>query len=92
MPIRFVKRLTCYPYYVGAYPVGMGEAEEVVLSEAARELGMSHVSVWRHVDSGKLKARKVGPIWLIKRADLEAFKRLDRRVGRPRRPRPPAAE
>ena len=90
MPIEVVKRLTCYPYYVGAYPVGMEREEEVVLSEAARELGMSHVSVWRHVDSGKLKARKVGPIWLIKRADLEAFKRLDRRVGRPRRPRPAA--
>lgn len=66
----------------------MGKEEEVVLSEAARELNMSHVSVWRHVDSGKLKARKVGPIWLIRREDLEAFKRLDRRIGRPRKPRP----
>ncbi len=62
----------------------------MVLSEAARELNMSHVSVWRHVDSGKLKARKVGPIWLIRREDLEAFKRLDRRIGRPRKPRPAA--
>lgn len=68
----------------------MGKEEEVVLSEAARELNMSHVSVWRHVDSGKLKARKVGPIWLIRREDLEAFKRLDRRIGRPRKPRPAA--
>lgn len=68
----------------------MEREEEVVLSEAARELGLSHVSVWRHVDSGKLKARKVGPIWLIKRADLEAFKQLRRPIGRPRRPRPAA--
>lgn len=90
MPFGFVKRLTCYASYVGAYPVSMEREEEVVLSEAARELGLSHVSVWRHVDSGKLKARKVGPIWLIKRADLEAFKQLRRPIGRPRRP--PAAE
>lgn len=70
----------------------MGEAEEVVLSKAARELNMSHVSVWRHVQAGRLKARRVGPIWLVKREDLEAFRKLNRPIGRPRRPRPPAAE
>lgn len=68
----------------------MGEAEEVVLSKAARELHMSHVSVWRHVQAGRLKARRVGPIWLVKREDLEAFKRLERPKGRPRKQPAPA--
>lgn len=62
----------------------MESEEDVVLSEAARELGMSHVSVWRHVQSGKLPARKVGPIYLVKRADLDAFKARDRKIGRPK--------
>ena len=92
MPIGLVKRLTCYASYVGAYPVGMEREEEVVLSKAARELNMSHVSVWRHVQAGRLKARRVGPIWLVKREDVEAFRRLNRPIGRHRRPRPPAAE
>lgn len=70
----------------------MGDDADVVLSDAAKELGMSHVSAWRHVKSGKLPARKVGPIYLVKRQDLDAFKALQRRVGRPRRNRPTPAE
>lgn len=63
--------------------------DEVLVSEAACELGMSHVSVWRHINSKKLPARRVGPIWLIKREDLDAFKSRDRKAGRPRK-QPPA--
>ncbi len=71
----------------------MGEQEEVVLSEAARLLGFSHVTAWRHVQAGNLKARRVGPIYLVKRADLEAFEANRKEAGRPkgaknRRPRP----
>jgi excisionase family DNA binding protein len=62
----------------------MRDEEEVVLSAAARELGVSHVTIWRHVQAGKLKARKVGPIYLVKRADLDAFKAARRGPGRPR--------
>ena len=63
----------------------MGDEADVVLSAAAKELGMSHVSVWRHVQSGKLPARKVGPIYLVKRRDLEEFKAKQRPIGRPRK-------
>lgn len=57
----------------------------MVLSKAAEELGISHVSAWRHVQSGKLVARKVGPIYLIRRRDLEAFKATRKKAGRPRK-------
>lgn len=57
----------------------------MVLSEAARELKMSHVSVWRHVQAKRLPARRVGPIYLVKREDLEAFKAKHRPIGRPRK-------
>lgn len=57
----------------------------MVLSDAARELNVSRVTAWRHVQSGRLKARKVGPIYLVKRADLEDFKANRRPIGRPRK-------
>lgn len=58
----------------------------MVLSEAARLLGMSHVSAWRHIKAGRLVARRVGPIWVVKRRDLEAFKANRNPIGRPRKP------
>lgn len=70
----------------------MGDESEMVLSEAARELNLSHVSVWRFIQAGRLPARRVGPIWLVKRSDVEAFKIRERPIGRPRKPRPAAAE
>ncbi len=56
----------------------------MVLSEAARELSLSHVSVWRYIQAGRLPARKVGPIYVVKRADLEVFKAGRRGPGRPK--------
>jgi excisionase family DNA binding protein len=70
----------------------MDGEEEVLISEAARELNRSHVTVWRHVQSGKLPARKVGPIYLIPRRALNEFKARERKAGRPRKaePQPPS--
>jgi excisionase family DNA binding protein len=65
-------------------------SDEVLVSEAASELKMSHVSVWRHIRDKRLPARRLGPIWLIKRTDLDAFKAKDRPRGRPRKQTPPA--
>lgn len=67
----------------------MGEDDEMLLSEVAADLNVSHVTVWRYVDDGRLKARKVGPIYLVKRADFETFKANRRGPGRPRN-NPPA--
>jgi len=57
--------------------------DAALVSEAAQELGMSHVSVWRHIQAKNLPAERLGPIWLIQRADLDAFKAKPRPVGRP---------
>lgn len=56
----------------------------MVLSEVARELGISHVSVWRFIQNNRLPARKVGPIYVVKRSDLEAFKANRKGPGRPK--------
>ncbi len=64
----------------------MEDDELVLLPDAARELGISHVTAWRYVKAERLKARKLGPLYVIRRADLDAFKAKDRPVGRPRRP------
>lgn len=62
----------------------MGKGDEMVLSEVARELSVSNVSVWRYIQAGRLRARKVGPIYVVDRADLEAFKANRRGPGRPK--------
>lgn len=56
----------------------------MVLSEVARELSVSNVSVWRYIQAGRLRARKIGPIYVVDRADLEAFKAARRGPGRPK--------
>jgi excisionase family DNA binding protein len=62
----------------------MSQEDDMLISEVAQELKVSHVTVWRHIRSKKLPARRVGPIYLVKRHDFEAFKALDRPIGRPR--------
>jgi excisionase family DNA binding protein len=53
--------------------------------EAGRRLGVSAVRVRALIESGRLKAIKVGGAWLIDPKDLDAVK--DRKVGRPRKVR-----
>ena len=53
--------------------------------EAARRLGVSDTRVRALIESGRLKAVKIGGAWLIDPKDLEAVK--DRKVGRPRKAR-----
>lgn len=60
----------------------------MLISEVAQELKVSHVTVWRHVNAKKLLARRVGPLYLIKRKDLDAFKATRKLPGRPRKPAP----
>jgi excisionase family DNA binding protein len=54
-------------------------------AEAARRLNVTQSRVRVLIDSGRLKAMKVGREWLIDPKDLEAVK--DRKVGRPRKAR-----
>ncbi len=54
-------------------------------TEAARRLNVTPSRVRAMIGSGRLKAMKVGNVWLIDPKDLDAVK--DRKVGRPRKVR-----
>lgn len=62
----------------------------VLIPEAAKLLGMSRQTLWRHVDRGHLPARRLGRDYVIRRVDLEAFEAERQKTpGRPRKPTPP---
>jgi excisionase family DNA binding protein len=52
-------------------------------TEAARRLNVTPSRVRAMIDSGRLKATKVGIVWMIDPKDLEAVR--DRKTGRPRK-------
>jgi len=54
-------------------------------TEAARLLNVTPSRVRAMIESGRLKATKVGIVWMIDPKDLEAVK--DRKTGRPRKTR-----
>jgi excisionase family DNA binding protein len=54
-------------------------------TEAARRLNVSPSRIRAMISSGRLKAMKVGKVWLIDPKNLDAVK--DRKVGRPRKVR-----
>ena len=54
-------------------------------TEAARRLNVSPSRIRAMIGSGRLKAMKVGKVWLIDPKNLDAVK--DRKVGRPRKVR-----
>jgi excisionase family DNA binding protein len=57
----------------------------ITTAEAARRLGVTQNRVRALIDAKRLKATKVGPVWLIDPKDLDAVR--DRKVGRPRKAR-----
>lgn len=88
--------VTCYASFMVAMLCPVDVQEELLsLPEAARELGMSHVSLWRLVRANRIPVVQVGTVTAnkhvfgIRRDELEAFKRKDRPVGRPRTKRKP---
>lgn len=48
------------------------------LAGAAEIIGVHPSQVWRYVDSGKLKGRRVGSMILVRVADAKRFKRPPR--------------
>jgi len=52
-------------------------------TEAAKRLGVTPDRVRKMIEAKRLKATKLGSVWLIDPKDLEAVK--DRKVGRPRK-------
>ena len=47
----------------------------LTLPEAAEELGVHYMTVYRYVRTGQLPAERVGGAWRVERADLENFRR-----------------
>jgi len=57
--------------------------ELVGVTVAAEELNLSPDRVRRLIKMGRLPAQRIGREFAITREDLEAFKLIDRPVGRP---------
>ena len=57
--------------------------ELVGVTTAARELGLSTARVRELIKLERLPAQQIGREYAITREDLEAFKLIDRPVGRP---------
>jgi excisionase family DNA binding protein len=52
-------------------------------AEAAKRLGVTPDRVRKMIEAKRLKATKLGNVWLINPKDLDAVK--ERKVGRPRK-------
>lgn len=62
----------------------MGERRLLTIPEAAREIGMSRVVLWRHVQKGRLPSIPAGRFRLIDADDLERFRATERPQGWPK--------
>jgi excisionase family DNA binding protein len=60
----------------------------LTLREAAADIGRSRMTLVRLIHAGRLPAQRVGPFYVIRESDWEAFKSLDRPIGRPKRRKP----
>jgi excisionase family DNA binding protein len=58
--------------------------EPLTLPEAAEELGLHYMTVYRYVRTGRLPAQRVGGTWQIAPADLELVRRAEPGGRRPR--------
>jgi excisionase family DNA binding protein len=79
----------CQAIYVGVTIIFSGwytwAMKIISTAEAARRLGVTANRVRAMIEAKRLKATKVGNVWLIDPKDLDAVK--DRKVGRPRKSR-----
>lgn len=57
----------------------------LTLQEAADQLGVHYMTVYRYVRLGRLPARKAGGVWEVDAADLESLRRGHDRSVRPKR-------
>jgi excisionase family DNA binding protein len=70
----------------------MGRPRPLSVPEVATALQASDAYVRRLLSRGQLFGTKVGPVWAVYPDDLEAFQRLRRLPGRPRKAAPPVDE
>ena len=55
----------------------------MTLSEAAEVLGLHPGTLRLQIANGKLRARKVGPVWVVTSAEVERYRRES--LGKPGR-------
>lgn len=70
----------------------MEDRRLLTIPQAADEIGMSRVVLWRHVRKGAIPTVDAGPYRLIDADELAKFQAQRRKPGRPRgsKNRPPA--
>jgi hypothetical protein len=60
----------------------------LTIPDAAREIGMSRVVLWRHVRAKHIASERYGKYTLIDSEELERFRQQERNPGRPRKTGP----
>lgn len=51
----------------------------MTLTEAAEMLGIDPGTLRVQIHNGKLKARKIGPIWVVSKREVERYRRENKR-------------
>lgn len=62
------------PNHAEPSPSAPNADEPLNLKQVARLLDVHYMTVYRYVRHGRLPAHRQGPIWLVERADAEAFR------------------
>ena len=65
----------------GRYSKGMNDNDLLSTAAAAREIGVCRSRANVLIQSGRLKATRIGNAWVVRRRDLDAVR--DRPNGRP---------
>ena len=58
-------------------------ATDRTLAQAAAELGLEPATLRQQIASGRLRGRKVGPLWIVSARELERYRTTS--LGRPGR-------
>lgn len=51
----------------------------LTLTEAAARLGITADTLRQQIHNGSLKARKIGPMWVVSEREVERYRRENRR-------------
>ena len=55
------------------------EKQMLTLAEAAQSLGVEHGTLRRQIRLGKLRARKIGPLWVVSEREVERYRKENKR-------------
>lgn len=63
----------------------------LTLAKAAERLGVDPGTLRVQIHNGKLKARKIGPIWVVSEKEVERYRSVSRRASPDTKPSRPAS-